>query len=151
MAYFRTKSLQVNDMSRLKSSASRSHLGRFVCMKRNLQLQRLLSLGARRDGWRGAMQHLQGMWEAQEHPGDMAGDLELAMLRYRLVQQREMLRTELNIDSSRSFRAAWHLGGDPSTHRTAGCLHVGVRSRTALRLDRISREPGKFQNFFFSY
>lgn len=38
VAYFSTRSLQVNDMSRLKPSSSRSHLGCFICMKRNLQL-----------------------------------------------------------------------------------------------------------------
>jgi len=58
--------------------------------------------------------------QAQKHPGDTAGDLELAVLWYRLEQQRENLRAELNIDYSTSFAAACHLSLGPSPDRAAG-------------------------------
>lgn len=121
VAYFSTKSLRVNDMSRLKSSSSRSHLGCFICMKRNLQLMQLLSLGAWQDPGQAAMQHLRVTQQAQEHPGDTAGDLELAILWNGLLQQREILRAELNMDCPSSFTAACHLTGVLSTDHTAGC------------------------------
>lgn len=141
VVYFSTKSLQVNDMSRLKPSSFTSHLGCCMCMKRNLQLMQLLSLGTWWDRWPGCNALPPSDPASSGAHGDTARDLQLAILRYRLVQQREILRAELNIDYSSSFTAACNPSGDLS-------WDIAVRSRTAPRLDLISREPGKFQSFF---
>lgn len=111
----------------LRPSSSRSHLGSFICMKRSLQLMRLLSL---RHGGIAAHAAMSNLWV--NRPRDAAGDFRPGTLWHRLVQL--MLR---------ATAVHWQLW-----YCSTQNWHAGVWSRTTLRLDLFVRGLGNFQNFF---